>query len=333
MLLGLHFLSDVVGGFLLGLAWLSGSTAVFQTWRHDVAVADAASWTAARTAPDLTAQERPRAPQLLGSSTQSGPTLGSTSAVRHRGEFHMWRDFSTFGRWVSECSIGGCAGGPSQGGRPLRRSRPGRAPRPARPCEAPRRRIPPLRRRPHPLGALRCGRGAVRGRRRPRPRSLAATTVVVRPRGRHLVVSRRGHRAWRDAAHDRAGEATEEVGAPPEPFEVLGEFVFAPASDWRYVTSVIRVPIASASPRTSRPKRSVGVPRPKSNTCLCTRASPPPGRTCGTSRSADLACSRRTRLSSLSRWRPIGPSRRRAGAWPTNRSMCEGRRSCRSRGR
>jgi undecaprenyl-diphosphatase len=40
MLLGLHFLSDVVGGFLLGLAWLSGSTAAFQTWRHDVAVAD-----------------------------------------------------------------------------------------------------------------------------------------------------------------------------------------------------------------------------------------------------------------------------------------------------
>lgn len=40
MLLGLHFLSDVVGGFLLGLAWLSGSTAAFQTWRHDLAVAE-----------------------------------------------------------------------------------------------------------------------------------------------------------------------------------------------------------------------------------------------------------------------------------------------------
>lgn len=37
-------------------------------------------------------------------------------------------------------------------------------------------------------------------------------------------------------------EATEEVGAPPEPHEVLGEYVFAPAEDWRYVTSVIRVP-------------------------------------------------------------------------------------------
>lgn len=37
-------------------------------------------------------------------------------------------------------------------------------------------------------------------------------------------------------------EATEEVGAPPEPHDVVGEYVFAPASDWRYVTSVIRVP-------------------------------------------------------------------------------------------
>lgn len=38
LLLGVHFLSDVIGGFLLGLAWLSGSTAAFQTWRHDLAV-------------------------------------------------------------------------------------------------------------------------------------------------------------------------------------------------------------------------------------------------------------------------------------------------------
>lgn len=37
-------------------------------------------------------------------------------------------------------------------------------------------------------------------------------------------------------------ETTEEVGAPPEPFESLGEYVFAPAGDWRYVTSVIEVP-------------------------------------------------------------------------------------------
>ncbi len=37
-------------------------------------------------------------------------------------------------------------------------------------------------------------------------------------------------------------EAVEEVGAPPEPWELLGEHEFAPAGDWRYVTSVIRVP-------------------------------------------------------------------------------------------
>ncbi len=37
-------------------------------------------------------------------------------------------------------------------------------------------------------------------------------------------------------------ESTEEVGPPPEPFEVLGEYVFAPAGNWRYVTSVIQVP-------------------------------------------------------------------------------------------
>lgn len=37
-------------------------------------------------------------------------------------------------------------------------------------------------------------------------------------------------------------EATEEVGAPPKPYELLGEHVFAPAGNWQYVTSVIEVP-------------------------------------------------------------------------------------------
>lgn len=37
-------------------------------------------------------------------------------------------------------------------------------------------------------------------------------------------------------------EATEEVGAPPEPYELLGDHVFAPAGNWQYVTFVIRVP-------------------------------------------------------------------------------------------
>ena len=35
LLLGVHFVSDVVGGYVLGLAWLSGAVAVFETWRVD----------------------------------------------------------------------------------------------------------------------------------------------------------------------------------------------------------------------------------------------------------------------------------------------------------
>ena len=33
--LGVHFLSDTVGGFILGLAWLSVSTAAFSIWRSE----------------------------------------------------------------------------------------------------------------------------------------------------------------------------------------------------------------------------------------------------------------------------------------------------------
>jgi 8-oxo-dGTP diphosphatase len=36
-------------------------------------------------------------------------------------------------------------------------------------------------------------------------------------------------------------EASEEVGFPPEPFRVMGEYVFAPAHDWAYTTSVVEV--------------------------------------------------------------------------------------------
>jgi undecaprenyl-diphosphatase len=35
LLLGVHFVSDVVGGFVLGLAWLAGAVALFETWRAD----------------------------------------------------------------------------------------------------------------------------------------------------------------------------------------------------------------------------------------------------------------------------------------------------------
>lgn len=33
LLLGLHFVSDVVGGYVLGLAWLAGAVAAFSIWR------------------------------------------------------------------------------------------------------------------------------------------------------------------------------------------------------------------------------------------------------------------------------------------------------------
>lgn len=36
-------------------------------------------------------------------------------------------------------------------------------------------------------------------------------------------------------------EASEEVGEPPEPFSVLGQYVFAPADDWTYTTVVVSV--------------------------------------------------------------------------------------------
>lgn len=37
-------------------------------------------------------------------------------------------------------------------------------------------------------------------------------------------------------------EAAEEVGAIPEPMQVLGQTTFAPASDWSYTTFVVEVP-------------------------------------------------------------------------------------------
>jgi undecaprenyl-diphosphatase len=33
LLLGVHFVTDVVGGYVLGLAWLAGSVASFETWK------------------------------------------------------------------------------------------------------------------------------------------------------------------------------------------------------------------------------------------------------------------------------------------------------------
>ena len=33
--LGVHFISDVLGGYVLGAAWLAGSVAVFEIWREE----------------------------------------------------------------------------------------------------------------------------------------------------------------------------------------------------------------------------------------------------------------------------------------------------------
>jgi len=35
LVLGVHYISDVAGGYVLGLAWLVASVAVFETWRSD----------------------------------------------------------------------------------------------------------------------------------------------------------------------------------------------------------------------------------------------------------------------------------------------------------
>ena len=34
--LGVHYVSDVVGGYVLGLAWLVAMTALFAAWRHEI---------------------------------------------------------------------------------------------------------------------------------------------------------------------------------------------------------------------------------------------------------------------------------------------------------
>ncbi len=71
LLLGVHFVSDVVGSFLLGLAWLSGSAAAFQTWRHDLAVEKVNARAEARTRGKRSADGAP-APREEGPDERLG---------------------------------------------------------------------------------------------------------------------------------------------------------------------------------------------------------------------------------------------------------------------
>lgn len=58
LLLGVHFVTDVVGGFVLGLAWLAAATAVFETWRTEEG-------------------RRPSAPLTEGVEPEAGPAMAA----------------------------------------------------------------------------------------------------------------------------------------------------------------------------------------------------------------------------------------------------------------
>jgi len=56
LILGVHFLTDVVGGYVLGLAWLLGATAAFEIWRVELG-------------------RRPAEPLAEGVEPEAGPAL------------------------------------------------------------------------------------------------------------------------------------------------------------------------------------------------------------------------------------------------------------------
>lgn len=63
MLLGVHFLSDVLGGFFLGAAWLTGAVAAFEIWRTEEgksAVQPLVEGVEPESGPALRGQARPR---------------------------------------------------------------------------------------------------------------------------------------------------------------------------------------------------------------------------------------------------------------------------------
>jgi len=86
----------------------------------------------------------------------------------------------------------------------------------------------------------------------------AGVVFVVRfPDGPRVMIQKRSTMAHEGGTWSCAGgaldegeellpgalrEASEEIGAIPEPIVVLGSTVFAPANDWSYTTFVVEVP-------------------------------------------------------------------------------------------
>jgi membrane-associated phospholipid phosphatase len=56
LVLGVHFLTDVIGGYVLGLAWLLGAVAAFEIWRVELG-------------------RRPSEPLAEGVEPEAGPAL------------------------------------------------------------------------------------------------------------------------------------------------------------------------------------------------------------------------------------------------------------------
>ena len=106
----------------------------------------------------------------------------------------------------------------------------------------------------HGDGFVRCGDGAVRWGQFG---AAGALFVVREPGGPFVMLQKRSTFAHEGGTWSVAGgaldefetpidgalrEAAEEVGAVPDGWRVVGTFVFDPAPDWSYTTSVVEVP-------------------------------------------------------------------------------------------
>ncbi len=103
-------------------------------------------------------------------------------------------------------------------------------------------------------GFVRCSDGHVRWGRFG---ASGVLFVIETPGGAHVMLQLRSGFAHEGGTWSCAGgaldegesayegalrEASEEVGNAPHPHRLLGEYVFAPASDWSYTTVVVEVP-------------------------------------------------------------------------------------------